>query len=355
MDADVVPGSVTDWTVTLEDQRRLKWAMVRLRLRSWAYWVSGLVLPVLIAGLFWFALHDPAVGSIPQALELGITVSIGAVFMALAMSVPLATLPGRVEREYPVGATLTAWASEAGLGVRTLRRLTLYPWSRLTDVDVGPVFVRCRQEGQKTLAVPAYLPSGPDEVARSVDFPVQLIGPEIRRELAMRVSKGSAQAPMAEEQVVVDRPLRWRLVRAWLRAQFGISLWLYPAAVGLNLPIQVAIGSYRLAIAMTVMAALSPIIWLLAGEGRMSGMYPVGATVGGSVGEWLEIQGPWGSVAWHHTWLKLRRWTKHTVTYEMVQVGPGGMPSVLTNADKRIVVIPRAFLDAPTPAASAEA
>lgn len=354
MDADVVPGSVTHWTVTLDDQRRLKRATVRLRLRSWAYWVSGLVLPVLIAGFFWFALHDPVVGSVPQAVELGITVSIGAVFMALAMSVPLATLAGRVEREYPVGATLTAWASEAGLGVRTLRRLTFYPWSRLTDVDVGPVFVRCRQEGQMTLAVPAYLPSGPDELARSVDFPVQLIGPEIRRELAMRASRKSVEALLVGEPVVVDRRLRWRLVRAWFRAQFGISLWLSPAVVGLNVPIQVAIGSCRLATVMTVMMALSPIAWLLTGERRMSGMYPVGVTVGGSVGEWLEIQGPWGSVAWHSSWLKLRRMTKHIVTYEMVQVDPDGMPSFLTNADKRIVVIPRAFLDAPTRAASAE-
>lgn len=354
MDADVVPGSVTDWTVTIDDQRRLKSALVRLRLRSWAYWVSGLVLPVLIAGLFWFALHDPVLGPVGHAIELGIPVLIGAVFMALMMSLPLATVPGRVQREYPVGATLTAWTTETGLGVRTLRRLTFYPWSRLKHVDVGPVLVRCRQEGTTTLAVSAYLPSGPDELVRSVDFPVQLIGPEIRRELAMRASKESAEALMAGEPVVVDRPLRWRLVRAWLRAQFGFVLWLYPAAFGLNLPGQFASGSYKMATFMTVMMALGPIAWLLTGERRMSGMYPVGATVVGSVGEWLEIQGPWGSVAWHSSWLKQRRMTKHTVTYEMVHVRANGTRSDPADADKRIVVIPRAFLDTPMPAASAE-
>lgn len=354
MDVDVVPGSVTHWTVTIDDQRRLEWAMVRLRLRSWAYWVSGLVLPVLIAGLFWFSLHDPVLGPVGQAIELGITVLIGAVFMGVMMSLPLATVPGRVQREYPVGATLTAWTTETGLGVRTLTRLTFYPWSRLKHVDAGPVFVRCRQEGPTTLAVPAYLPSGPDELVRSVDFPARLIGPEIRRELAMRASQESAEVLTAGEPIVVDRPLRWRLVRAWLRAQFGIALWLYPAAFGLNLAIQFASGSYKSASFMTVMMALGPISWLLTGERRMSGMYPVGARVTGSVGEWLEIQGPWGSVAWPPGWLKLHRMTKHTVTYEMVQVGPDGRLAAPTNVDKRIIVIPRAFLDTPSPAVAAD-
>ncbi|MET8522511.1 hypothetical protein OG801_17205 [Nocardioides sp. NBC_00163] len=354
MDADVVPGSVTVWTVTLDDQRRLKWAMVRLRLRSRAYWILGLVLPILVTGSFWFGMHDPALGPVGQAIELGITLTIGTAFLALMLTLPLSTMPRRVKRDYPVGATLTAWATEAGLGVRTFRRLTFYPWSRLTQVEVGPVFVRCRQRGRSALAVPMYLPGGPDEQARSVDFPAQLIGSEISRELAKGSSREPAETPMAGVPVVVDRVLRWRLVRAWLRAQFGIAAWLFPAAVGINIPIQFASGSNTMAIFITVMMALGPLSWLLTGEGRMSGMYPVGATVTGSVGEWLEVQGPWGSVAWPPGWLKLRRITKHTVTYEMVQVGPDGRPASLTDVEKRIIVIPRAFLDTPVPAVSAQ-
>lgn len=354
MDADVVPGSVTVWTVTLDDQRRLTRAMVRLRLRSWAYWVLGLVLPAAVTGSFWFGMHDPGLGPVGQAIELGITITIATAFLALMLTLPLTTLPRRGRREYPVGATLTAWTTEAGLGVRTRSRLTFYPWSRLTQVEAGPVFVRCRQKGRSGLAVPAYLPAGPDEVARSVDFPTQLIGPEISHELATWSSRELAEIPMAGVPVVVDRALRWRLVRAWLRAQFGITTWLVPAVLSLNFAIWLDSGSYKMATFMAVVMVLGPLNWLLAGEGRMSGMYPVGATVTGSVGEWLEIQGPWGSVAWHHTWLKLRRMTKQTVTYEMVQVGPDGSPASLTDVEKRFVVIPRAFLDTPSPAVSAE-
>lgn len=356
MDVDVVPGSVTHWTVTIDDQRRLKSAMVRLRLRSWAYWVMGLAVPALLIGAFWFGTHDPGLGPglVSGAVELGMTVAVGVVFLTLSLTTPLWTVSRRVEREFPVGATLVAWATESGLGMRTLRRLAFYPWSRLTKIEAGPVLVRCRQDGPKTLAVPAYLPAGPDEVARSIDFPAQLIGPAIRRELEARACRGSVETPMLGEPIVVDRALRWRLVRAWLRAQIGITGWLLPALFALNILFGLAGGSYRMMAFWLVMMLLNPLIWLFSGEGRMSGIYAVGAPVVGSMGQWLEIQGPWGSVAWPPGWLKLRRLTKHTVTYEMVQVGPDGRPATPTNIDKRIIVIPRAFLDTPTPAASAQ-
>ncbi|WP_328527688.1 hypothetical protein OG984_18520 [Nocardioides sp. NBC_00368] len=244
--------------------------------------------------------------------------------------------------------------------MRTPNRLTFYPWPRLALVEAGPVLVRCRQEGAKTLAVPAYLPTGPDEVSRSIDFPAQLIGPEIGHELARRAGQELAQAPLAGRPTVVDRALRWRIIRAWLWTQFGITApfgivtWLAPAAIALNIALHLAGGSYRMAAFFVVAILLNPLIWLFSGEGRMSGMYPVGATVTGSVGEWLEIQGPWGSVAWHSSWLKRRRMTKHTVTYEVVQIGPGGQPVSQADVEKRIVVIPRVFLDAPTPAAAAD-
>lgn len=356
MDVDVVPGSVTDWTVTIDDQRRLKRAMVGVRLRSWPYWVLALGLPVLLTGAFWFGMHDPGLGPglVGEAVELGMMAAVGVVFLALSLTMPLWTVSRRVEREFPVGATLVAWATNGGLGMRTLRRLAFYPWSRLTQVEVGPVLVRCRQDGPKGLAVPAYLPAGPDEAARSVDFPAQLIGPAIRRELAARAGRDSVETPTLEEPIVVDRALRWRLVRAWLRAQFGITARLLPAVFGLNILLALAGGSYPMAIMWLVLALLNPLIWLLSGEGRMSGMYAVGGAVVGSMGEWLEVQGPWGSVAWPPGWLKLRRMTEHTVTYEMVQVRPDGRPASLADAERRIVVMPRAFLDTPTPAGSAE-
>ncbi|WP_292644602.1 hypothetical protein [Nocardioides sp.] len=348
---DVVPGSVTSWTVTIDDQRRLIRAMVSLRLRSVAYWAQGLVPPVLLTGSFWFGTHDFGLGTFGR-VALAMLLILGGVCLTFTLTIPLWTVSRRVEREFPVGATLVAWATESGLGMRTLRRLTFYPWSRLTLTDAGPVLVRCRQDGAKTLAVPAYLPTGPDEVARSVDFPAQLIGPEIRRELARGASREPVGTPTAGEPVVVDRSLRLRLVRAWLRAQFGVSTWLYPAMFGFNIAFWLASDSYRMAIFITVLTVLGPFAWMLTGEGRMSGMYSVGATVTGSAGEWLEVQGPWGSVAWPPGWLKLRRLTKHTVTYEMVQVGPDGRPATPANVDKRIIVIPRAFLDTPKPAAS---
>jgi hypothetical protein len=270
------------------------------------------------------------------------------------LTLPLATLPGRVEREYPVGATLTAWASEAGLGVRTRSRLTFYPWSRLSKVEAGPVLVRCRQEGPRTLVVPAYLPAGPDESARSVDFPAQLIGPVIRRELALGATREHVEPPMPGSPVVVDRALRWRLVRAWVRAQFGIATWVIPVLFCFNVAIQVDIGHYRAAASFTCLMLLGPLTWLLIGERRMSGMYPVGATVTGSMGEWLEVQGPWGSVAWPRGWLKQRGMTKHTATYEMVQARPDGTLADPASVDTRIVVIPRAFQDTPAPAATTE-
>lgn len=209
-----------------------------------------------VTGLFWFGMHEPDLGVVGQAVELGITLTIGTAFLVLMLTLPLSTMPRRVKRDYPVGATLTAWATEAGLGVRTLSRLTFYPWSRLTPVDVDPVFVRCRQKGRSGLSVPAYLPGGPDEQAQSVDFPVQLIGPEIGRELAKGAKREPAEIPMAGLPVVIDRALRWRIVRAWLRAQFGVTAWLCPAVFSLNIALQLAIGSYREAIFFVALAAL---------------------------------------------------------------------------------------------------
>lgn len=344
MDADVVPGSVTDWTVTLEDQRRLKRALVGLRLRMWAYWIPGLALPVVVASLFWLGFPDPDLGIVGGAVELAMTAVLGVALLLLQLAAPLRGLRRQVERELPVGARLTAWTTPAGMGVRTLNRLTFYPWSRLSRVEVGPVLVRCRQDGPSTLVMPAYLPTGPDELARSVDFPVQLIGPEIRREMADRAGRTPVAAPLAGGPIVVDRTLRWRLFRAWLRAQFGALGWVLPAVFGLNALLHLEIGSLWSVAFWAFMALFILVAWLLAGTGRVSGMYPVSATVVGSVGEWLEVQGPWGSVAWHHTWLKPRRMTKHTVTYEMVPA----------SVEKRFVVIPRAFLDTPAEAVSAE-
>ena len=354
MDADVVPGSVTNWTVTYEDQRRLTRALVGARIRSSSYWLAALAPPALVSGLLWFGLRHMAHGFVSDVIVLVMAATLGVAWSVVQLTMSLWAVRHRVEREFPMGATLQAWSTASGLGVRTVSRLTFYPWSRLTQVELGPVLVRCRQGSSKTLVLPSYLPAGPEELAGSVDLPAQLISPEVRRELSMSTGREPARTSTAGEPVVVDRTLRWRLVRAWVTAQFGILTWLLPVAVGISIPGQLAIGSYGMAIFMAALAVLNPLTWWLIGESRMSGTYPVGATVVGSMGEWLEIQGPWGSVAWHHTWLKQRRMTKRTVTYEMLEAGPGGMPVRPADIDKRFVVIPRAFLDAPTPAASAD-
>ena len=99
-------------------------------------------------------------------------------------------------------------------------------------------------------------------------------------------------------------------------------------------------GFYRGAIYFAVLAGLGPLAGLVGGEHWMP--------------ESLEIQGPWRRVAWHHGWLRQRRMTAHTVTYAVMQTNADGSPAQLIDAEKRIVVIPRAFLDTPTPASSAE-
>ncbi|NGN95225.1 hypothetical protein G5C66_21115 [Nocardioides sp. KC13] len=352
MDADVVPGSVTDWTVTIDDQRRLKRAMVGLRLRGPAFWLDTLGMALLLAGLVWASAQELAPEAIGDAFVIATALTLGLLGMALLALMLLLTVCGRVEREYPAGATLTAWVTDGGMGVRTLSRLAFYPWSRLTQVTVGPVLARCRQEGPRTVAAPLYLPAGPDELSRSVDFPVQLIGPEIRRELLARAGRTSAEPPMAGEPVVIDQALRLRLIRSWLRAEVGIVAWALPVLFSINAASQFAFGSYVMATFLAVMTLLNPAAWLLAAHGRMSGMYPANTRVVGSVGEWIEVQGPWGSVAWHHGWLKMRRTTEHTVTYEVLRPGPDGTPMSPDNVEKRIVVIPRAFLDTPTPTAA---
>ena len=67
---DVVPGSVTGWTVTAEDQRQVGRALVGLRLRNPGYWFAALVLPPMVAGAVWFAwfLQSRAPSATPSVL-----------------------------------------------------------------------------------------------------------------------------------------------------------------------------------------------------------------------------------------------------------------------------------------------
>ncbi|MFJ9392118.1 hypothetical protein ACIRON_25065 [Nocardioides sp. NPDC101246] len=353
MDMDVVPGSVTGWTVTAEDQRRLGRAFTGLRLRSMGFWFAALVLPPMVVGTLWFAWPFSAWSPVGDPFRVATAAICGGTILVVQLVVPLWTVRRAVRREFPVGAVLTAWATASGLGVRTSTRMTFYPWSRLTRADVGPVLVRCRQPFRRYL-IPSCLPAGPDELAGSIDFPAALVGPVIRRELEAAGTRGPAKTPLLGVRIEIDRAMRRRLVRAWLLARFGLLSWLTPAVFSLNVVLFLATGFYRGAIYWAVLIGMGPLIRLFGGEGRMTGMYPLGATIVGSVGESLEIQGPWGSVAWHHGWLKLRRMTKHTVTYEVTQLNADGSPAELSNGEKRIVVIPRAFLDTPTPAVGAE-
>ncbi|MFE6509373.1 hypothetical protein ACFVDI_20225 [Nocardioides sp. NPDC057767] len=77
MDADVVPGSVTDWTVTIDDQRRLKRAMVGLRLRGPAFWLNTLGMALLLAGLVWASAHELAPEAIGDVFVIATAVTLG--------------------------------------------------------------------------------------------------------------------------------------------------------------------------------------------------------------------------------------------------------------------------------------
>ncbi|HEY9353063.1 MAG TPA: hypothetical protein VIP28_07435 [Nocardioides sp.] len=353
MDMDVVPGSVTGWTVTAEDQRQVGRALVGLRLRNPGYWFAALVLPPMVAGAVWFAWFLPEPGAIGDTFRVVTAAIFGGTILVLQLAVPLWTVRRAVRRDYPVGAVLTAWATGSGLGIRTPSRQIFYPWSRLTRADVGPVLVRCPQPHRGHL-VPSYLPAGPDEVAGSIDLPIPLIGPVIRRELETAGGRGSIEPQLSRVRIEVDRAMRRRLVYAWMRERIGLSPFLASAVGVLVVLVFVTAGFYRGAIYFAVLGGLGPLSRLVGAEHWMPGMYPLGATIGGSAGESLEIQGPWGSVAWHQGWLKKRRMTAHTVTYEVMQTNADGSPAQLIDVEKRIVVIPRAFLDTPAPAVSAE-
>lgn len=353
MDMDVVPGSVTHWTVTIDDQRRLSRAHVGVRLRNPGYWFAALVLPPMVAGAVWFAWLLPESGVIGDTFRVVSAAIFGGTVFAVQLVVPLWTVRRAVRRDYPVGAVLTAWATESGLGIRTPSRMVFYPWSRLAQGDVGPVLVRCRQPHSGHL-VPSYLPAGPDEIVGSIDLPVRLLGQVIRRELEAAGGRGSIQPQLSGVPIEVDRAMRRRFVYAWMREQIGLSSFVAAAGGVLVVLAFAAGGLYRGAIYFAVLGGVGPLSRLVGAEHWMTGMYPLGATVVGSAGESLEIQGPWGSVAWHRGWLRQRRMTAHTVTYEVMQTNADGSPAQLIDVEKRIVVIPRAFLDTPTPAVSTE-
>ncbi|SDK00360.1 hypothetical protein SAMN05428985_102224 [Nocardioides sp. YR527] len=345
MDVDALPGSVTHWTVTLADQQRLKRAQFNTLVASPGFWIVGVAIPPIGAGILLWAWVIPS----PEPMTF---VAVMVASLVVVHAGGLSAVRRRVERGFQVGATFTSWATASGVGVRTPIRLAFYPWSRLTQVDQGPVLVRFGQPvGRWRSVAPVSLLAGPEEHTRSVDFPVQLISPEIARELRMGAGRRTAEPALPGEPVVIDRALHRRLSRGWMRQQMGLILWVLPAVAVLQCTISLIDGSYRMAILWTVLLVLTSVALLRGDDGQISGMYPIGATVVGSVGEYVQIQGPWGSIAWHHGWLRQGRMTEHTVAYEVVQNRPRrGMASL----DKRVVVIPRAFLDAPTPAVSTE-
>lgn len=349
VDMDAVPGSVTSWTVTAEDQRQLRRALVGLRLRHPGYWFAALVLPTMVVWALCFVWLFPGASIIDNGFGVAVVAIFGGTIMVLQLAMPLWTARGVVRRDLPVGAVLTAWATESGLGIRTSTRMTFYPWSRLARAEIGPVLVRCRQPRWRH-RVPSYVPTGPDELVRSIDFPAALIAPSIRRELELAGARAAVETPLSGVRVEVDRAMRRRLVYAWYRERVGLSPLLLSGTLGGIVSILVISGLYQGAIYIAVLASLGPLSQLFGGQGGMTGMYPLGATVVGSVGESFAIQGPWGSVAWHHGWLKQRRMTANTVTYEVLQVNADGVPAQVIDVEKRVVVIPRAFLDAPAPA-----
>ncbi|MFE7225783.1 hypothetical protein ACFU7D_13425 [Nocardioides sp. NPDC057577] len=346
----MVPGSVTDWTVTVDDQRRLKRAVVRAQLATPGFWITLVAMPPILTGVYLWAWGTP-IDHLSFDVELKLTVAATVALQVLLGVAGVQSVRSRVESDFPVGSTFTSWATKTGLGVRTPNRLAFYPWSRLTQVDQGSVVVRFRQGlGRFRLHVQASLLAGPEEVSKSLDFPVQLIGQGIARELAMR-SGPSAEPARSGDSVVIDRALHQRLSRGWMREQMGWSRWAFPALAAFQCATNLIDGSYRPVIVWMLILLVYTVSGLRGGRGPISAMYPVGAIVVGSVGESVLIQGPWGSVAWHCGWLRQVRVTEHIVAYNVVPIRHrGGLASL----DKRIVVIPRAFLDTPTPAVSAE-
>lgn len=350
MDVDVVPGSVTDWTVTLEDQRRLKRAAVMAQLTSPGFWITMLAFPPIMAGVYLWAWGFPIDG-LPFDIELKAIAAATVALQALLAATGVQAVRSRVEGDFPVGSTFTSWAMKTGLGVRTPNRLACYPWSRLTQVDQGSVIVRFPQRiGRFRLHVQTSLLAGPEELSKSLDFPVQLLGPGIARELTMRSGQSAEPAPSGVP-VVIDRALHQRLSRGWMRQQMGWSMWGLPVLAAFQCATNLIDGSYRPVIVWTPILLLYAVSGLRGGQGPISAMYPVGTTIAGSVGESVLIQGPWGSVAWHRDWLRQVRVTEHIVAYNVVPIRHrGGLASL----DKRIVVIPRAVLDTPAEAATAE-
>jgi len=350
VDVDVVPGSVTDWTVTLDDQRRLKRAAVMAQLTSPGFWITVVAFPPIVAGIFLWAWDFP-IDRLPFDIELKVMAAATVALQALLAVTGVQTVRSRVEGDFPVGSTFTSWAMKTGLGVRTPNRLAFYPWSRLTQVDQGSATMRFPQRiGRFRLHVQTSLLAGPEELSKSLDFPVQLIGPGIAWELTMRSGRSAEPAPLGEP-VVIDRALHQRLSRGWMRQQMGWSMWGLPAIAVFQCTTNLIDGSYRPMIVWTLILLLYTVSGLRGGQGPISAMYPVGATIAGSVGDSVLIQGPWGSVAWHRGWLRQVRVAEHTVAYEIL---PSRPRSGLGRLDKRVLVVPRAFLDTPTPAASAE-
>ncbi|MGY0388648.1 hypothetical protein ACWZJV_16900 [Nocardioides sp. WG-D5] len=350
MDVDVVPGSVTDWTVTIADQRRLRRAEVMAQLTSLGFWVAVAAFPPILVGVYLWAWGLP-IDQLPFDIELMLIAAVTVAVQVLLAATGVQSVRRRVEGDFPVGSTFTSWATTTGLGVRTPNRLALYPWSRLTQVDHGSVTVRFPQRiGRFRLHVQTSLLVGPEELSKSLDFPVQLIGPGIARELTMR-SGGSEEPAPSGEPVVIDRALQVRLSSGWMRQQMRWPVWVFLALAVFQCTTNLIDGAYRQMIVWTLILLLYTVSALRGGRAPISVMYPVGATVVGSVGESVLIQGPWGSVAWHRGWLRQVRATEHVVAYNVVPIRPR---RGLASLDRRTVVIPRAFLDAPTPAANAD-
>lgn len=348
MDADVVPGSVTDWTVTIDDQRWLKRAVARARWTSSHFWFGVVMIPSFGVGFFLWAF---SVSTAYLPFDIEVTLAVMVAFGVLVVAGGALAERRRVEREFPVGAAFTSWATKSGLGVRTPSRVACYPWSRLTQVDRGAALVRSRQAvGRFAPAAPTSVLAGPEEPSRSLNFPVQLIGQGVAREMALDRSRDRAEEPLQGTAVVIDPALHRRLRRGWLRQQMGMLLWVFPAVAVLQGTINLIDGSYRVALFWLTLLLLNAVSLRRIAASQISAMYPVGATVVGSVGASVVIHGPWGSVAWHRGWLRRGRESEYTVAYEVVQ-GPHGRKASL---DKRILVVPRAFLDAPAPALSTE-
>lgn len=300
---DVIDAPDATWTVTSEERREFVRAYRRWWLRQPSIWVALCV----------------AVGIVTAAAMILDWHPVLAVVALLVSVVLLAWISvRRVRQVYPVGATFRSWADATayrldgpGVGMEI-------HWDHIAEANVGPIAVHLRTRKPKQNLL----------VAR------QVLGEQARARLDRGVD-GPVPEPAArgevpgERSVIIDRKLQVALCAATAR-RFRVAGWVVVVSAVLVALLGVTgddpwpalrtAGGLVLALGAVVVATVVPTI----------GMYPVGSTISGSLGEHLVVRGPWGRTSIHRSKLALVAGTRHAIVFRS---GAGR------------VIVPRAILD----------